>query len=349
MDKLKIGFIGTGKKQKPSSRGYAMAYRHADGYASLEPCEMVACADIAPENGEAFAETYGIRKTYLDYHDMLEKEDLDMVSICVWPHLHAQMTIDCAEAGVRAIHCEKPMASNWADSKRMAQVCEDRGVQLTFNHQRRFARPFQQARKLLIVGEIGELTRLEGEIGNIYDGGTHFIDLFGFFNEESPGEWVIGQADCRSENRAFGALVENFGVFYWQYQNGVHALMVSGQGNLGIGAANRLIGTEGVIEVGVKGGSALRIKREGTWEDIDCDGEGIHGAHFIGRALEDTVDALQAGHEPELSARKALNTTEIIFAAYESCRRRIRIDLPLDEIPDNPLESLFDEGVYSAD
>jgi UDP-N-acetylglucosamine 3-dehydrogenase len=50
----------------------------------------------------------------------------------------------------------------------------------------------------------------------------------------------------------------------------------------------------------------------------------------------DLVDALKTGREPELSGRRALRTTEVIFATYESSRRRARIDLPL-QIDDSPL------------
>jgi hypothetical protein len=55
------------------------------------------------------------------------------------------------------------------------------------------------------------------------------------------------------------------------------------------------------------------------------------------------IDALQTGREPELSARKALNATEIIFACYESSRRRGRVDLPLT-ISDNPLQQMVESG-----
>ena len=360
MEKFKVGFIGTGKKGSPSSTGYAMAYQHAAGYAKLDNCEMVACADIARENAEAFAEVNSLPRIYLNHREMLEAEDLDIVSICLWPHLHKQMTVDSAQAGVKAIHCEKPMAYTWGDSRLMAQECERHGVQLTFNHQRRFGRPFRTARELLKAGDIGELVRLEGSCGDIYDGGTHFVDMFGFYNDESPAAWVIAQIDCRNERRAFGALMETQGIFYWQYQNGIYALMATGHGSEGIGVLNRLVGTEGVIEVGVPNDAVLRVKRRtsekdgsqksvnlASWENIDCGNETLHGPGYIDRAIADLVDALETGREPELSARKALNATEIIFAGYESSRRRARVDLPLT-ISDNPLVDMFERGKLQA-
>ena len=87
---------------------------------------------------------------------MLEAENLDMVSVCVWPGLHAPMVVDAAKTGLNAIHCEKPMATTWGDARRMAAACDDSGVQLTLNHQRRFetyiARPrhcWREARSAL--------------------------------------------------------------------------------------------------------------------------------------------------------------------------------------------------------
>ncbi len=349
MSKLKVGLIGTGKKQRPSGMGYAMAYQHAAAYNALDNCEMVACADIVQENADAFAQVNNVPKTYLDYHDMLAKENLDIVSVCVWPHLHKQMVIDCAVAGVRAVHSEKPMAYSWGDARLMAQECDRRGVQLTFNHQRRFGKPFSGARDLLKAGEIGDLVRMESACGDIYDYGTHYVDMLGFYNDECPAAWVIAQIDCRQEKRVFGALVETDGIFYWQYQNGVYALIATGPGAAGIGVHIRLIGTEGVIEIGAPNNVVLRIKRRGSaeWENIDCGNETLHGPNYIERAIADLVDALETGREPELSARKALNATEIIFAGYESSRRRGRVDLPLT-ISDHPLDDMFNRGKLYA-
>jgi len=339
MGLLRVGIIGTGKrKARGDATGYGMAYKHAEAYVSLENCKIVACADIVKENAEAFARTYDVPSVYLDYKEMLLKENLDMVSICAWPHLHSQMVIDSAKAGVKAVHCEKPMADTWGGAKRMYEECLKHGVQLTFNHQRRFGQPFRLARKLLKSGEIGELIRLEGMCIDIYDYGTHYVDMFGFYNDETPAEWVMGQVDVSQEKIVFGMPVETSGVYLWKYRNNVFGFMCTGDAAEAIGAHNRLIGTEGIIEVGAENGVPLRIKRRGSsrWENIDTRGEGLHGPRYIKRAIADAVDALITGREPELSAKKAMNAMEIIFACYESSRRRAMVKLPLN-IDDNPL------------
>jgi len=350
---LRVGFIGTGRKrERPGALGYAMAYHHAAAYRALPAgtVDLAACADIVRENAATFAAAFDVPQVYTDYKEMLAAERLDVVSICTWPHLHAPLELDAAMAGVRAIHCEKPMADSWGAARLMAQECHRRGVQLTFNHQRRFGRPFREARRLLKEGAIGRLVRLEASCSDIYDWGTHWFDMLGFYNDETPANWVMAQIDYRTERRIFGAHVENQAIVWWQYQNGVYGLMATGPGAAGIGCNNRLIGTDGVIEVGVhppapgeRGGPVLRVRRAGDWEVIDCGKEGLHGPEYIQRAIADLVDALQTGREPELSARRALNATEIIFAAYESSRRRARVDLPLT-ITDHPLLAMLESG-----
>lgn len=214
MARLRVGIIGTGrKKERPDTTGFFMAYRHAAGYQVLaDRCELVACADIVREHAEAFAAAHDIPESgiFLDYRAMPAEARLDVVSICTWPHLHEVMTIDCARAGVKAIHCEKPMADTWAGARRMAGVCAEYGVQLTFNHMRRFGRSFTGARDLLLQGAIGDLVRVEvGCPGDVYDTGTHWIDMCGMYVGEQSATWVIGQIDYRAKRRIFGMHAEN--------------------------------------------------------------------------------------------------------------------------------------------
>lgn len=347
MSMLRVGIIGTGRKKERRDRfGFAMAYEHADAYQSLDSCEIIACADVVEENARAFADTYGIEKVFLDYRAMLAEMRPDVVSICTWPHLHELMVQDACRAGVRAIHCEKPMADTWGGARRMAEVAGQVGVQLTFNHQRRYGAPFVMAKRLLDDGAIGTLTRLESECGNIYDTGTHFIDMFSFYNGEQPAKWVLGQIDYRQENLVFGAHCENQQVVLCEYANGVFGLIMTGAGGANpVGAVSKLVGTDGVIEVGVVNGPPLRYRSAGekAWTVLDTGGESIHGPGFIQRAIADAVACLLEGHRCQLDARNALIATEIIFAAYESSRRRGRVDFPLD-IDDNPLASMVEDS-----
>jgi len=152
MPVFKVGIIGCGRRGKA----------HARGYAASEDAEIVACADPNRENAEALAKEQKVpeSKVYADYERMLAVEEPDVVSICTWPGLHAQMVIDSAEAGVKAVFCEKPMAPTWGESKRLYQACVDSGVVVAFCHQRRFEASYLKAKSLVNNGAIGELHRL---------------------------------------------------------------------------------------------------------------------------------------------------------------------------------------------
>lgn len=295
------------------------------------------------DNARAFQERNGGDRLYEDYHEMLAKEDLDIVSISTWPHLHAEMVIAAAEAGVKAIHSEKPMAPTFGECKRMVDVCERQGTQLTFNHQRRFASPFRKAKELIDAGAIGDLMRLEGNCPDLFDWGTHWFDMIFMYNNETPVEWVIGQLDTRDHRVVFGVTLEGHGLSHFRFQNGVHGLLFTGHGSEQ-SMLNRIVGTDGTIEVDVSQEEPIRLwgKGETQWAPVEIEG-GIHGMESVAKGVHDLIDALKTGREPELSGRKALQATELIFATYESSRRRARIDLPLD-IEDSPLHAMIESG-----
>jgi predicted dehydrogenase len=378
----RIGVIGTGENpDDPDRDGFAMAYRHADGYRRLADCEIDACADIVPENAERFAETYDVSHVYQEYRTMLAERDLDIVSVCVPPGVHAEIVTGCAEHGdLAAVHCEKPMATTWGDCRAMCRACERAGVRLTFNHQKRVGPVYRRARALLDDGTIGGLRRVEVSAKNLFDEGTHMFDLAGYYADDAAVEWVLAGLDYREENRWFGVHNENQAIAQWAYENGVCGTAITGEeGNL-LGAQVRLVGSDGTIEIGADDGPALRVRSGGTrgWKTVDV-GETIWGKRgyatypgylrwaveagvewvgtrlpgipndrvtypsHVDRAIESVVTAVREGGESPLSWRRAIDSTEVIFAAWESVRRRGRVDLPL-EIDDNPLDAMVEAG-----
>lgn len=343
-----VGIIGCGKPwRSDGATGFGMSHAHAEGYNASPDCKIAALADIVPENAQAFQARHGGDRLYTDYHAMLAQEKLDIVSISTWPHLHAPMVIDCANAGVKAIHCEKPMAPTYGDAKRMVEACEKNGVQLTFNHQRRFGRPFRKAKELLKAGAIGELQKLEATCDNLIDWGTHWFDMLNFFNDETPVEWVLGQLDARGSKKVFGMWVEGQGMSWFHYQNGVSGLLQTGHGTGGK-ALIRLTGSDGLIEVG-GWPTLVRLlnKESGGWATIEH-GETQGDLEWVSRGVLDLVDALKNKREPELSGRRALRATELIFSSYESSRRRGRVDLPLT-IDDSPFLSMVESGTVAVE
>jgi predicted dehydrogenase len=327
---LKAAIIGCGKPWKSEgATGTGISHSHARGYNACPDTELVALADIVRENAEAFQSEHGGAAIYTDYRDMIAEVKPDIVSICTWPGLHESMVLACAEAKVPAVHCEKPIAPTWAACKRMVEACEESGTQLTFNHQRRFDPAYVKAKKMIDEGVIGELKLLEMPTHNLYDWGTHWFDMMFFYNNQVPAEWVMGQVEPTGGHTIFGVRVEGQGLAEIKFANGVMAVMPTAPEH-GWGVQNRITGTEGRIEIGATGWDSLRVWAKGMnfWEDIDAKlPEG--GLDAFAQAFSDIAASLRDKREPQLSATKAMQATELIFATYESARRGARIDLPL--------------------
>ncbi len=320
-----------------------MSGLHAAGYKSHPWCEIVAVADIAEEKAKARAESHAPEAAiYTDYAKMLKAEQPDMVSICLWPHLHAPAVLASVRAGVKAIHCEKPMAPTWGESLKMAKACEKAGIQLTFGHQRRFLPAFRKAKELAAAGAIGDVVRIEGACSNMIDWGTHWLDMMFFFNNETPAVWVLGQISATEWREVFGLPYETQAICEFMFANGVRGVLYTGNDN-NIGCSMRLMGTDGVIELR-DGGTPLWVRGQGDskWKTPKVPGA-LHGGEAVGLGVHDAVESLVAKREPELAARRALQCTEVIFATYESSRRRGRVDLPLKP-KDSAYLSMLESG-----
>lgn len=346
MTHKRVAFIGTGPDPENPDWGTsaAMAYLHAEAYDALENSSLVACADLVRSHAEAFANRFDIgqQNVYEDYMAMLADVEPDIVSVCTPVPTHADIVVDCAESGrVRAIHCEKPMADTFGDCRRMVDVCDANGVQLTFNHQRRFSAVYTQAKRRIEDGEIGTIKRFEIGGKNLFDFGSHLIDVCNGLNREQKPEWVLCQVDYSVENVRYGSHNENQALAMWEYENGVHTLLSTGSGGEMIDCLVRVHGTEGTLELWppCEHDICVRRDRDTEPEKVHCEDE----TRPIFGAIEDVVSSLDEDTHPNLHASNVLITNEIIFACWESVRRSGRVELPLD-IEDNPLQALVDSG-----
>jgi predicted dehydrogenase len=340
MSRIRAAVLGCGGR----GRG------HAAGYAAAPNADIVGCADPLEANARQLAERHPGARIFADYRDLLRETRPDVVSVCTWPDLHRPMVEAAIAAGVRGIHCEKPMAPTYGDSRAMHAAAESAGVVMTFCHQRRFAPAFRVARDLLRAGAVGELVRLEGYCSNMYDWGTHWFDMFHFYNQERPAAWVMGQIDVSVDHKVFGVPVETSGISHVCWDNDVWALLITGLpsqtprlGKLAPREGIVIHGTEGRLEVAITQGPRMRIRRFGGGPDEEPALPQAQDATVL--SVLNLLECLETGEEPELSSRRALRATELIFATYDSSRRRARIELPL-EIDDSPLLTGLEAGFW---
>lgn len=328
---LRAAVIGCG------GRGRA----HAEGYAADPRTSLIACTDPSEEARAAFAESFDVATTYADYGQMLRAESPDIVSVCTWPHLHHEMIVAAAESGVRAIHAEKPMAPTWGEARALHQACVDRDVVLTLCHQRRFGDRFQSARQLVRDGAIGTLRRIEASCPNLFDWGTHWFDMMFFFNDETPAQWVLGQLSVEQHSEVFGVRLDTSGLSWIRFANDVEGLLATG--DAGFGNMLRLVGDGGYLEIQPGSRTPALLLVRGSERSEPELGLGVPAPEHTVASVSNLVDCLASGAEPELSSHRALRATELIFATYESSRRRGRVVLPLEQ-QDSALLSMLADG-----
>ncbi|MBI4827269.1 MAG: Gfo/Idh/MocA family oxidoreductase [Nitrospinae bacterium] len=141
----RVGIIGLGRiaslLEDDPLRGKPATL--AGAFAAHPKARIVAGCDINTERRGLFARRWGVKKLYADFHDMLARERLDIVAVASWTETHAEAVIAAARAGARGIYCEKPIAINLAQARRMIAACRRSGAAMVVGHERRWARPYR--------------------------------------------------------------------------------------------------------------------------------------------------------------------------------------------------------------
>lgn len=149
MKTYRVGIIGCGG----ISNG-----KHMPSLATVGNVEMVAFCDIIVERAEAAAKKFGKEdaKVYADYRDLLAREDIDVVHVCTPNSSHCEISVAALEAG-KHVMCEKPMAMNYADARKMVEVSKATGKKLTIGYNTRYLKEYQLARRLIKNGVLGDI------------------------------------------------------------------------------------------------------------------------------------------------------------------------------------------------
>ena len=157
-------------------------------YADSPDVDCVAVADDDDVGLQAAGERLGVTALYADYREMLEKEELDIVSVAPrWVDCHHEMVIACAEAGVKGIFCEKPMAKTLAEADAMLEACQRNNVKVAVAHRRACAHE-QHGKDLVVHGQIGQVQSIKSHgkcdqrVGalDLAVLGTHMLDSMRF-------------------------------------------------------------------------------------------------------------------------------------------------------------------------
>lgn len=335
--------IGCGRGGSGSAGGHSIGYMHGQSYQQHASCELVAGVDLNAENLSAFCEHFAVAGGQ-ELSAVLADHQPDIASVCTYVGSHRSIVEQLVAAGVRGIWCEKPFALSMNDAEAMVRCCQEAGVALVVNFQRRYLPVFVRSRELIASGAIGDPVLLAAGINgwDAMEWGSHWLDMFHFLQGDARPQWVFGQTRCTGDKRGYGHVMEEHSVSYLGYDTGARGLLDGGCA-LACNAAIRVIGQRGMLDIN-RDGSLEWWNDQGLHHE-QCPGS-IHGpaSGSPGFAvLSALVEWLDGGEEPGVSAAATLDSTAAYLAAYESALRQDRIDWPLTDQTAFPLEQLIEQ------
>lgn len=143
---IRIGMIGAGQRSQ----------QHLENYLQVPGAEIVAVVDIDEALAQRVADKFKIPNVYTNYRDLLKRDDLEAVDICLHNNLHRPVAVAAMEAG-KHVYCEKPMAGSYADARIMYDTAQALGRKLSIQLFTLFRPETRAARLLIDGGYLGEL------------------------------------------------------------------------------------------------------------------------------------------------------------------------------------------------
>ena len=325
MKKLRIGVIGLG----------FIGQLHVRIWSENPEVELAAVADVVGEVAEKTGREYQCAY-YIDYKEMLEKEGIDAVDICVPEDFHVDPAVAAAKAG-KHILMEKPIAKTVKEARIIEEAARENGVRLMVAHVLKFDPRYVQLNDAIESGKLGTITtlalkrenskgtpkRLKGKVSYFYYMGIHDIEMMLTYNKNTKPVKVYAQESnivlkgldkdatfvtVTFENGSIGSLELN-----WAFpENGACGFMTYAE----------VVGTEGAAIVNVDN-QGLAVFSGADVEYPDA----LHWPEYNGQIQGDLKEELAHfahatlnGDAYLVDTDRAIRAVGIVEAAMESIR-----------------------------
>jgi UDP-N-acetyl-2-amino-2-deoxyglucuronate dehydrogenase len=330
---LRFALVGCGR----------IAKRHAEllGQKQIAGAQLAAVCDIVKEKADRLAASFDV-PAYADMHEMMKREQPDVVVVLTESGRHAEHTVALAQYG-KHIVVEKPMALTLDDADAMIRACDRNNIRLFVVKQNRFNVPVVQLRKALEAGRFGKLVMgtvrvrwcrpqayydQDGWRGTwALDGGvltnqaSHHVDLL---------EWMMGGVEsvfAKSTTALVNIEAEDTAVVVLKFRSGALGMIEATtatrpkdlEGSLSI------LGEGGSVEVGGFAVNEIKVwqfaKPLPTDDDVrtkySVNPPSVYG--FGHQAYYEHVVACVRDQEPQLvDGLEGRRSLELISAIYES-------------------------------
>lgn len=324
---------------------------HAASIAEVRGAQLVGVADVRMETAKKLADQYGA-DAFDDYKEMLKRDDIHAISLCVPSGLRMEIAVDCAKAG-KHILSEKPLDVTTKRIDKIIKACDDAGVNLGCIFQSRFAEGSEQIRKAIDQGRFGKIVLGDAYIkwfrsqeyydsgawrgtwkfdggGALMNQGIHYIDLL---------QWFMGPVKSVYARTALvaheGLEVEDLATAILEFENGAQGVI---EGSTAIWPGNparvEIHGTEGSaamedgkivswqfkkkraadkkIEAAMAGDSELGSGASDPLASLKIEGHR--------RQIADFTKAIQKGVQPAIQGREGRLAVALIEAIYKSAK-----------------------------
>lgn len=187
-DVIRVGIIGAGQ----------IATSHMNRYKDMPQVRMVAVSDLFPEKIKTARDRFGIPDGYADFKELLKRDDIDAVDVCVHNNKHAPITIAALEAG-KHVYCEKPMAGTYRDAESMFKAAEKAQRKLSIQMTTLFSVESRAAKRLIDDGQLGKL---------------YYARSFGYRRRGRPFVDGYGTANFVDKSICAGGALFDMGIYH---------------------------------------------------------------------------------------------------------------------------------------
>ena len=334
---------------------------------------IVAVCDVLPEAMEVLLTKHGLEKNeriqkYSDYKKMLiEHPEIQLISIATESGLHAQIALDCIDAGKNLI-IEKPMAMSIPDAEEIIRRSKEKGVKVSACHQNLFNVAVQETRRALEAGRFGKLShgsihvrwnRNKGYYNQAPWRGTWAQDGGCLMNQCIHGidllRWMMGD----EVDEVYGVTMQQFhsylecedvGMAVVKFKNGAIGTI---EGTTNVYPKNLeetlyLFGETGTVKIGGTSTNNIDVWDFADEGEADEKNKGLQEvtSNVYGNGhtslFADVIDAIEHDRNPYVDAVAGRNALEMILAIYQSAATGQPVKLPLKNVASTDFAGRFD-------
>ncbi len=317
MAKLRVGVIGCS----------GIGTTHASGLVGLPNVELAAGCDFVQSTLDAFKTKYkdnwGNISLYTNHEEMLANEDLDIITVATSDHRHADLVVDAANAGVKGIFCEKPMATSVEDADRMLEATEKNNTILSVDHTRRWQPLWRHTREEIVdSGQIGNVRYVIGTLSGgramLFRNGTHCVDAICYYADSEP-VWVSAELEegyeDYNEYKGDGGhdpSTEPSAHGYIHFANGVRGYYAGGPKTTQSGFRVEIVGTDGYVLINDRGAT---IHQGDSVESVEAPSWDVVG---IPAGVQELVKLVAESGEPVSPGTEGYKVVQIIIGFLKS-------------------------------